>query len=241
MGARGGEHILSRFDDDLDGLRDLTLRMGEAAAALAAKAVDALAGADAGAARQVIHQVKRINELDMEGQEEGVRILATHNPVARDLRLVLCLTRCVSELERVANQAKKVALIAQREVDEPSYAKLDAAIFADVLNLSTVAMDMLAEALRAVRESDVALSVAVVRADERLDQLFEGAMRRLATYLFEDARNIRGVMDAIIALKAMERIGDHAANMAAQLIFAVKGVDVRHIKAETLSEDVLER
>jgi len=241
MTSKGGEHILSRFDDDLDGLRDLGLDMGSVAQGLVDKAVHALTQSDAGAARQVVHQEKRLKELDMEGQEEGLRILATHNPVARDLRLVLCMTRCISELERIGSQAKKVALIAEREVDEPNYARLDAAIFNDVIGLAEVARDMLDKSLRAIRTADVKLAVEVVQADDRLDQLFEGAMRRLATFLFEDARNIRWVMDAIIALKAMERIGDHAANMCTQLIFAVKGKDVRYVKAENLSAEFLDR
>jgi phosphate transport system protein len=241
MAAKGGEHILSRFDEDLDGLRDLTLRMGEVTVALVDKAVSALTTSDAGIARQVIHQEKRVNEFDMEGQEEGVRILATHTPVARDLRLVICLTRCIGELERVGNQAKKVAIIAQREVDEPHYGRLDAGLFNDVVDLSQSALAMLRDVLAAIRNNDVKQAISVAKADARLDQMFEGAMRRLATFLLEDARNIRLIVDAISALKAMERIGDHAANMAAQLIFAVKGVDVRYIKAENLTEEFLDR
>ena len=99
---------------------------------------------------------------------------------------------------------------------------------------------MLRNALRALAGDDVQLAVAVVQADARLDQLFEGALRRLATYLLEDHRNIRWVMDAILALKSMERAGDHAESIAEHLIFAVKGKDVRYIKAEHLSEGYLD-
>ena len=241
MGRHGGEHILTRFDGDLHGLRDLALTMGETAIALVEKAIGALLDADAGAARQVIYQQKRINELDMEGQEEGVRILATHSPVARDLRLVVCLMRCFNELERTANQARRISRIVQREQEEDGHSPSGKAIFSDVAVLAEEGVGMMRLALEAMRVRDVEAAVAVLQADARLDQLFEGAMRRLATFLFEDARNIRSVMDAVFALKAMERVGDHAANIAAQLIYAVKGVDVRYVKADNLSAEYLGR
>jgi phosphate transport system protein len=234
-----GDHILTRFDDDLKGLRQLTLTMGASVAALVGKAAAALRHGDGGLARQILHQVKRIYERDMQGQEEALRILATHNPVARDLRLVLCLARSISELERVANQAKKVALIAQRRYTDAPYS-LGLSIFADVSDLADAALSMLGDTLRALAEDDIDLAVAVVQRDGRLNQLFEGAMRRLSTFLLEDARNIGWVMDAIFALKAMERVGDGATNVAKQLIFAVKGVDVRYIKAEHLAEGYLD-
>ncbi len=234
------EHILSRFDDDLNGLRDLALKMGEVVAVLVEKAGQALVQTDAGLARQILHQAKRVNEFDMEAQEEGVRILATHNPVARDLRLVLCLGRSVVDLEHIASQARKIALITQRHASESQTASPDLAIFADVTVLAAHAAQMLRNALLALDSGDVQLAVTVVQSDARLDQLFEGALRRLATYLLEDHRNIRWVMDAILALKAMERVGDHAENIAEHLIFAVKGKDVRYVKAEHLSEGFLD-
>lgn len=234
------EHILSRFDDDLNGLRELALRMGELVVSLVEKVAQALLSTDPGLARQILHQTKRVNEFDMEGQEEGVRILATHSPVARDLRLVVCLTRTVLDLEHCADQAKKVAEITLRHAEDHHTPVPGSELFEDVDDLTEQAAGMLRQALQAIDANDIRLAVAVVQADDRLNQMFEGAMRRLATFLLEDHRTIRWVMDAILALKAMERVGDHARNIAEHLIFAVKAKDVRYIKAEHLSEGYLD-
>jgi phosphate transport system protein len=233
------EHILSRFDDDLEGLRGFTLAMGNDVLDQTHRAVHSLVDCDAGAANKVLYREKRINAYDMEAQEKAVKLLAVHGPVARDLRLVICLTRVVSDLERVGDAAKQIARVTIRNF-EHSQAMPDCDMFRDVGDLSVRAERQLAQALEAIRHRNVEIALKALRGDEGVDELFSGAVRRLSTYLLEDPRNIRWVIDALFAIKAVERVGDHAAAIAANLIYALKGKDVRYMLPENLSEEFLD-
>lgn len=238
--GEGKDHILSRYDADLLAYRDHVLVMGRQALEQVRNAVQALTGPDVGLARQVLYRERRLNELDMAGQEEGIRLLTVHHPVANDLRLVLALTRSLSDLERIGNQGKKIARISLQNFDT-ELAAPDPALFADVPIMSEVATRMLADALAAWVKDDFETAVQVAQTDAKLDQLFESSLRRLSTYLFEDPRYIRSVVDAILAIKAVEAVGDNAAKLARHLIFVLRGSDVGHVNAESLTAEVLDR
>ena len=237
--GENGEHTLSRFDDDLDGLRELTLTMGRDVLDQTHRASRSLVECDAGAANRVLYREKRINAYDMEAQEKTARLLAVHAPVARDLRLVICLMRAVSDLERVGDAAKHIARITMRNF-EHSHTPPDCTMFRDVSDLSERAESQLARALQSIESADVEIAMEVLREDEKVDQLYSGAVRRLSTYLLEDPRNIRWVIDALFAMKAVERVGDHAAAIAANVIYAVKGKDVRYLHRDNLSDEFLD-
>lgn len=232
------QHILSRFDDDLRELEQLAQAMGALVVGQLSHAVNAIAGGDLEAAARVQTRERKVNEYDMAGQEACIQLLATHHPLAGDLRWVSCLGRVISELERVGDEARKLAEMGQRRAVEPGGECHQ--LFDDIPLLAEEAILLLTRALKSLRQRDVELAVSVVQRDKRLDALFQGALRRLATYLMEDTRNIGWAIDAIFAHKALERVGDHATNMAEQLIYAVKGKDVRYIKAEHLSEGYLD-
>lgn len=233
------QHISSRFDADLKALEDLTQNMGSLVAGQLVHAVTAITRGDLEAAGRVLTRERRVNEFDMTGQEAGIQLLAVHHPLARDLRWVSCLTRVVSELERVGDEARKLAQMGQRRAIDSGGECPE--LFTGIPALAEEALLLLDRALRSLLKRDVELAVTVVQSDKRLDGLFQGALRRLATYLMQDPRNVGWTIDAVFALKALERVGDHAANMAEQLIYAVKGKDVRHIQAEHLSEGYLDQ
>lgn len=234
-----GAHILSRFDDELEGFRSLALNMGEVALAQVEKAVAALTTGDVQQARFVCDRERRIDEFDMEAQERSITLLALHHPVARDLRFIVAVSRTITDLERVGDEAEKIAKLVIENF-EHHHRFIDLILFEAAESLMAVVTQMLRRSLDAVETDNVELAVAVIQQGGTLDRHFDAAMRRLATYILEDARNIKVVMDAVISLKALERVGAHAANIAENVILHVTGKDVRYIKAEHLSEGYLE-
>ena len=234
-----GDHILSRFDDELEGFRELAARMGALALSQLETAISALVACDPRLAARVLRRERRLNQYDMQGQEEGVNLLARHQPLASDLRFIVYLSRTISDLERIGDQAKAMAAIVVQEMDRP-VPPVDCEIFNDVRDLGEEAVAMLTEVLGALARDDVGRAVAVVQQESRLDQRFQGAVRRLATFMLQDPRNIRWVIDALLGLKVLERVGDHANNIAENLIFAITAKDVRYIQPEHLAEGYLD-
>lgn len=234
-----GDHILSRFDDELEEFRALALTMGGMALAQVQHAVAALTTGDLAAAHQVCTREKRIDQFDMEGQELSIRLLAVHHPVARDLRFIVAVSRTITDLERVGDEAEKIARLVIADLQE-QHRFVDLMLFDAATDLMTMVTGMLDRSLDALRSSDVAAAVAVIQEVSRVDRYSDAATRRLATYILEDVRNIKVVMDALVVLKGLERVGAHAAHIAENLILYVTGKDVRYIKAEHLSEGYLD-
>lgn len=228
----------NRFEGELEGFRALALNMGEIVQAQVQKAVAALSHADIAQACLVQTREKRIDQFDLEAQERAIELLAMHHPVARDLRFIVAISRTITDLERVGDEA---AVIADLVVDhyEHNGRLVDLLLFDAAEALMTEAADMLARSLDAVEADDVECAIAVIHRTGRLAGHFDAAVRRLATYVMEDARNIKAMLDALIALKALERVGAHATNIAENVILYVTGKDVRHIKADHLSQDYL--
>ena len=226
-------HILSRFDGDLGHFRRMVLDMGQMVRDQVVMANLAVVSCDIAKARKVIDQRRHIRDLDMEALEANAKLFAIHQPVARDLRFVLTLSRAVYDLERVSGEAVRLADIAEHLYEEQPSAH-ECAIFEDVSRISAPAVDLLDRSMRALANEDVHAAVEVALDIDDLERLFRGSVRRLATYLMEDPRNIRWVIDATLGVKAMERIGDHACSIARNLIFSVTGKDVRHASVENL-------
>ncbi|MGB5251842.1 MAG: phosphate signaling complex protein PhoU [Sedimenticolaceae bacterium] len=231
-----GPHILSRFDGDLGHFRSLVLEMGQRVVAQVTTASEALADCDIAKARQVIDERRAIRDLDIDSLEANARLYAIHQPVASDLRLVLTLSRAVYDLERISGEAVRLADIAQ-EIYEFQPSARERVIFQDVRRMARPAIDLLEKSLQALADEEVQTAVEVAMDGKELEELFRGALRRLATYLMEDPRNIRWVIDCTLGIKAMERVGDHACSIARNLIFSVTGKDVRHMNIANLPAD----
>ena len=226
-------HILSRFDGDLGRFREIVLDMGRRVQGEVGLAAEALARCDVVKARMVTAEHRQIRDLDIDALEANARLYAIHQPVARDLRFVLTLSRAVYDLERISGEALRVAEIAEALYEnQPS--SQDSVIFEDVRRMYKPVADLLDRCLQAVAEENVQLAVGVALDGKELEELFKASIRRLATYLMEDPRNIRLVIDATLGVKAMERIGDHACSIARNLIYSVTGKDVRHVNVASL-------
>ena len=175
----------------------------------------------------------------MKGQELCLELLATRQPVASDLRFVMAMSQAINNLERASDEAKKLGRTVLTVYGDGGMQPIPA-IFQDSERMTELAVGLMERALEAVQDLDVDKAVAVVQDDQLLNETFQGGLRRLATFLFEDARNVRHVIEAVFVLKALERIGDHASNIAEFVIYAVKGKDVRYVQAEHLSSGYLD-
>jgi phosphate transport system protein len=209
--------------------------MGNLASAEVALASEALAKCDIGIARQVQAQHRKLRDLDLEAMEANAKLYAVHQPVARDLRFVLTLSRAVYDLERISGEALRMAEIAE-SLYELQLSSRDCVIFEDVRRMHQPVADLLHRVLEAVANEDVHLAVDVALGGRDIEDLFKASLRRLATYIMEDPRNIRLVIDGTLGIKAMERIGDHACSIARNLIYSVTGKDVRHSNVAVLAE-----
>lgn len=239
MAGSDGEHIFAPFDEALNGFRALNQTMGKQVVNQLERASESLLTGDVGLARQVLHRENRINQFSMEADEMAVNLLAVHHPLATDLRLILCLASVANNLEEIGDEAKKIAHITIKTFDQHNDFTQHT-IFSDVRRLCEAAGRQLRGGLRALHDEDVTAAVSVIQDEERLNLLFSGSLRRLASFLLEDPRNISAELDALLALKSLERAGGHASSIAKSLIFAVKGKDVRYIQAGHLSEGYLD-
>ncbi len=229
-------HTVARFDADLANLRALVLDMGNYVVAQIERAVKALQEEDAEAAREVVRRDQVVNGFDVKCDEECTRILALRQPVASDLRTVMSLAKSVTDLERIGDETKKLARVAIKfygRGDTPPNPKL----LHDVSSMATIACAMLRGGLAALRDQDVHKAVEVAKFDAELNDEFHAALRRLATYIMEDPRNMSHTIEVTIAVKGLERIGDHAKNIAEHVIYQVQGRDVRYVSPYSLDTD----
>jgi phosphate transport system protein len=232
-------HIVKRYDQELAKLRGLTLEMGELALEQVRAAVEALCREDVELARQVLRRERQVNNADLIADEAAISLLAMRQPLARDLRLVVGLSKTITDIEHIGDEAKKIAdaTIANLEKDS---GRLPGVLVRDARSMSELATLMLDRALEALAENDWAMAVEVVQTAPRLDDELQAGLRRLSTYLVEDPRNVGHVINIVLIIKGLERVGEHAQNIAESVIYYVKGRDVRHVKAEQLSEGFLE-
>jgi len=232
-------HTVKQFDVLLANLRNLVLEMGGLVEEQIKHAIQALDDEDLIAAREVISRDQIINGLQVKADEDCVSIIALRQPLGSDLRLIMSLSKIVTDLERIGDEAEKIARMTVKTYDgvsSPPSAKL----LRDVVPMAKLAQGMLHGCLDALARVDVEMAVNVARGDESLDQEFQSALRRLITYMMEDPRTIGHAINVIFIVKALERIGDHSKNIAEYIIYLVKGKDVRHVSMDVLVQDALE-
>ena len=231
-------HTVKQFDAQLANLRNLVLEMGGLVEDQIKNAVKSLDDEDLTLAREVIARDQIINGLQVKIDEDTITLIATRQPVGGDLRLIMSLSKAVTDLERIGDEAEKIARMTIKTYDvvsSPPSAKL----LRDVTPMAKLAADMLHGCLDALARVDVEMAVNVARGDDNLDQEFQSALRRLITYMMEDPRTIGHAISVLFIIKALERIGDHAKNIAEYIIYLVKGKDVRHVSMDTLEKDAL--
>lgn len=231
------KHLSSQFDSELSALSTRVLEMGGLAETQVAQAVAALVQFDVAAADLVLVQEAQLNRLDVEIDRDLSLIIARRQPTARDLRLLIAISKMVGNLERIGDEAVRIARAARRVLGsvEGAGGRLP---MNDLSFEAALATRQLRHALDAFARLDTAAAVAVLKSDNELDQEFDGLLRKLITYMMEDPRTISAAIDLVFVAKAIERIGDHAKNLAEVVIYVVKGTDVRHATIENVESMV---
>jgi len=223
-----GDHISHEYNDDLAALSADFLKMGYMVEEQLTNAVTALIESDGQLADEVRTRDKTVDKLELELDEEATRIIARRQPAAKDLRLVIAVIKMVADLERVGDEAKKIAKFAMTLSEEgqaPSG-------YVEVRHISSHVLVMLHDALDAFARLDSEQALRVMKEDKIVDEEYKAATRTLLTFMMEDARNISRCMSVMWVLRALERVGDHACNVAEHVIFMVEGEDVRHTSVE---------
>ncbi len=220
-------HQSKRFDEDLSGLRTHVLAMGGLVESQIRAAVEAYSSGDTTTVKDIVENDHRVNEYEKIIDDETVHVIAKRQPTASDLRLVMGVTKIVTDLERIGDEAKKIAKGARR-VHEHGQLNLPRA--ADIRHVADEAISMLRRALDAFARLDVEQSDGVIHADAKVDTEFKALVRQLITYMMEDPRTIGTVLDIVWICRSIERIGDHAKNVAEHVIYIAEGRDIRHSK-----------
>jgi phosphate transport system protein len=225
-------HISGQFNSELEGLRNHMLEMGGKVEQQLASAIEALVNMDSGQAEMIINRDHEVNQMEMSIDDQCASILARRQPAASDLRLVVAIIKVNTDLERIGDEAAKVARQAMR-LSESSNSPSN---FIEIRHIGTSVSDMLRRALDAFARLDVKAAVEVVKNDRAVDREYGSALRSLMTFMMEDPRGIGGILDEMWALRSLERIGDHASNIAEHVIYLVRGMDVRHGRLAELED-----
>ncbi len=220
------QHISQQFNSDLEHLRTHLLELGGMVEAQVVDAVKAIETADGNLAERVLQTEQEVDRREIALDRECTLILARRQPAASDLRLVLMVTKTTHDLERMGDEADKIAKMAIA-INEDGGASPRG--YVELRHIATNVIKMVNACLDAFARYDVAQAIKVVRDDALVDMEYRTALRELITYMMEDPRSITRVMNILWALRALERIGDHARNIAENVIYMVHGLDVRHI------------
>ena len=229
------KHLSTQFDAELSGISNRVLEMGGLVESQVSQALYALTQFSTETARQVLQQEERVNQMEVEIDRDLSAIIARRQPTARDLRLLIAISKAIANLERVGDEAARIARTVQRLISTGVSSRLPVA---DLSFEADLAIAQLRKALDAFARLDTARALEVLKQDDQIDQEFDGLMRKLITYMMEDPRTISSSIDLIFVAKAIERVGDHAKNLAEAIIYIVKGTDVRHTSMEDVENVV---
>ena len=230
-------HISRQFSAELEDIRSRVLQMGGLVEQQIEKALEALIKGDTALGENVIMHDTQVNKMEVTIDEECSQIIARRQPAASDLRLVVAVIKTITDLERIGDEAEKIARMAVRLAAEERPKNN----YAEIQSLGGYVRQMLHDALDAFARLDIEAAVRVAREDIKIDQKYDGAMRQLITYMMEDPRTISRVLNVIWAARALERIGDHSCNICEYIIYFVKGRDVRHTSLEQIEKEILGR
>jgi phosphate transport system protein len=231
------QHISAKFNEELESLRNQMLEMGGKVEQQLSEALDALMKMDSGAAELIVNRDREVNQMEMAIDDECASILARRQPTASDLRLVVAIIKVNTDLERIGDEAAKVA----KQTVRLSEDGMSPSNFIEIRHIGSRVASMLRNALDAFARLDVNMAVEVVKGDVEVDREYGSAMRSLVTFMMEDPRAIGVILNEMWALRSLERIGDHACNIAEHVVYLVRGLDVRHGRLEELGDQITER
>ncbi len=219
------KHISSQFDAELAGVSSRVLELGGLVESQIRHAVYALSQFSVEVADQVVAPEKQVNAMEVEIDHELSSIIARRQPTARDLRLLMAMSKITGNLERAGDESERIARMVKLIVDQGITRSLPAS---ELRIAADMASGLLRKALDAFARLDVQTALVILKEDDLIDAEFDGFLRKLVTYMMEDPRTISASLDLLFVAKAIERIGDHAKNIAEFIINVVKGADVRH-------------
>ena len=223
------EHLSKQYDADLESLRTRVLEMGGLVESHILAAIEGFATGNNELLERVIGDDYRVNGYEVSIDNDCSHIIVRRQPAAGDLRLIMAITKTVTDLERIGDEAEKIARMS-RQIHERE--RLQVQRFTEIRHVGSIAVQMLRQALDAFARLDVVMAAKVVRQDIAIDNEFRSIIRQLITFMMEDPRTISTALEIVWIAKAIERIGDHAKNMAEYVIYIVKGTDVRHTTLE---------
>ena len=233
------EHLTTQFDAELDTLRALLTRMGGLVEEQVRAATLALVESDADRGEQVIARDAEVDQFEIEIDNVCNHVIARRQPTAVDLRVVMAVSKTVTDLERIGDEAKKIAKSSGKIIERNSRTPCPQVLA--VRQMGEQCAAMLHEVLNAFVRMDADASLQIVRKDKEIDQRFRSITRELVTYMMEDPRTISNALEIIFSVKSLERIGDHCKNIAKDVIFVVGGRDVRHLKLDELEQEAANR
>ena len=218
------DHISRRFNKDLEDLRNHVLAMGGLVEQQLSLAISAIVSGDSELGLRVAEDDYKVNNFEVSIDEECGRILATRAPAAGDLRLIVAIIKTITDLERIGDEAEKIGFLASKlaAMDRPSDS------YRELKSLGQHVAHMVRDAMNAFARLDVEEAWEVVREDEQVDAEYESIQRQCITFMMEDPRSIKRVMNVTWCARSLERIGDHAKNICEYVIYMVQGRDVRH-------------
>ncbi len=219
------KHLSTQFDSELSAVSTRVMELGGLVESQIHQAIYALSQFNIEAADQVTATEARVNAMEVEIDRELSSIIARRQPTARDLRLLIAISKATANLERVGDEAEKIARMVRSIIHSGASRSLPST---ELRVAADMASGLLRKALDAFARLDTTAAVAILKEDDLIDKEFDGFVRKLITYMMEDPRTISPSLDLLFLAKAIERIGDHAKNIAELIIYIVKGADVRH-------------
>ncbi|MGM0593695.1 MAG: phosphate signaling complex protein PhoU [Pseudomonadota bacterium] len=229
-------HTVQRFDGEMSNLHMLAIEMGGLVLNQVQRALESLEQEEPDIAREVVSRDQEVNELEMRADEQIVSLIARRAPVARDLRGIMAISKAICDLERIGDEAAKIAaaviMVYDSEQNNPSYQ-----LMRDVQKMGKFASRLLRQALEAFDTMDLAKAEEVTNEHYELGAEFAAGLRRLMTFIMEDSRNVGHAVNAVVITKALERIGDHSTNLGEYVIYILKGIDIRHQHTPELPDE----
>jgi phosphate transport system protein len=229
------KHLSSQFDSELTAVSTRVMKMGGLVESQIRTAVQALSQFSIELAGQVSATERQVNTMEVDIDHDLSSIIARRQPTARDLRLLIAISKTTANLERAGDEADKIARMVKSIIESGAARNLPAS---ELRVASELASGLLRKSLDAFARLDASMALSILKEDDAIDREFDGFVRKLITYMMEDPRTISPSLDLLFLAKAVERIGDHAKNIAECTIYVVKGADVRHTPMEQIESVV---
>jgi len=228
-------HISQQFDEELEDVKNKVLTMGGLVETNVQNAIVALVEGNVELGERVVNEDYKVNALEVSIDEQCMQIIARRQPTASDLRLVMMIVKTITDIERIGDEAEKIARMAIElaDMERPKNQ------YQEIQHLGDQVRKMLHDSLDAFARTDIQAALDCAAEDAKIDAEYESAMRQMITLMMEDTRNVRRVLNTIWSARSLERIGDHSKNICEYVIYMVKGRDVRHTTIEQMQAEAL--